>query len=121
MNLLFGKSGVSLLDRIKQSVGETRAEVAARVLLSTFLAIAAMAPCMSAQKSYDPGASDTKIKIGNIMSYTGWAESYGAVGRAEAAYFQMINDRGGVNGRKITFVSVDNASRAGTAAELARN
>jgi len=46
-------------------------------------------------KHYDPGASDTEIKIGNIMSYTGWAEQYGAIGRAEAAYFQMINDRGG--------------------------
>jgi branched-chain amino acid transport system substrate-binding protein len=117
---LFGKSGASLLDRLKQSVSETHAKFAVRVLFSTFLAIAAMALSVSAQKSYDPGASDTEIKIGNIMSYTGWAESYGAVGRAEAAYFQMINDRGGVNGRKITFISMDNASRAGTAAELVR-
>ena len=117
---LFGKSGASLLDRLKQSVSKTHVELAARALFCTFLAIAVMAPSVSAQKSYDPGASDTEIKIGNIMSYTGWAESYGAVGRAEAAYFQMINDRGGVNRRKITFISVDNASRAGTAAELAR-
>jgi branched-chain amino acid transport system substrate-binding protein len=54
------------------------------------------------------------------MSYTGWAQSYGAIGRAEAAYFRMINDRGGVNGRKITFISVDNGSEAANSAELAR-
>lgn len=86
-----------------------------RILALTLLASAAMA-----QKAYDPGATDSEIKIGNIMTYTGWAEAYGAVGRAEAAYFQMINDRGGVNGRKITFVSVDNGSRAGTAVALAQ-
>ncbi len=116
----FGKSGASLLDRLKQSVSKTHTELTARTLFFTFLVIAAMAPPVSAQKSYDPGVSDTEIKIGNIMSYTGWAGSYGAVGRAEAAYFQMINDGGGVNGRKVTFISVDNASRAGTALELAR-
>jgi branched-chain amino acid transport system substrate-binding protein len=71
-------------------------------------------------RHYDPGATDTEIKIGNIMSYTGWAEQYGAIGRAEAAYFQMINDRGGVNGRKINFITLDDASRQATALELAR-
>jgi len=71
-------------------------------------------------KHYDPGAGDTEIKIGNIMSYTGWAAEYGAIGRAEAAYFQMINDRGGVNGRKIVFITVDIASEHATAPELAR-
>jgi branched-chain amino acid transport system substrate-binding protein len=63
-----------------------------------------------AQKKYDPGASDTEIKIGNIMPYTGAFSEYGSTGRAEAAYFQMINDRGGVNGRKIQFISVDSGS-----------
>ena len=51
------------------------------------------------------GATDKEIKIGNIMPYTGSFKEYGAIGRAEAAYFQMINDRGGVNGRKINFIS----------------
>jgi branched-chain amino acid transport system substrate-binding protein len=73
----------------------------------------------SAQKAYDTGASDTEIKIGNITSYTGWAKEYGAIGRAEAAYFQMINDRGGVNGRKITFISEDSGSQPGKFVELA--
>jgi len=63
-----------------------------------------------AQKKYDPGASDTEIKIGNIMPYTGAFSEYGSTGRAEAAYFQMINDQGGVHGRKIKFISVDSGS-----------
>jgi branched-chain amino acid transport system substrate-binding protein len=80
----------------------------------------AMVAAARRQKSYDPGASDTEIKIGNIMSYTGYGAAYGAIARAEAAYFQMVNERGGVNGRKITFVSVDNGSEATRSLELAR-
>lgn len=72
------------------------------------------------QKRYDTGATDTEIKIGNIMTYTGRGEAYGAIGRAEAAYLQMINDRGGVNGRKIMFVSVDNGSDAAQSLPLAQ-
>jgi branched-chain amino acid transport system substrate-binding protein len=71
-------------------------------------------------KSYDPGATDTEIKIGNIMPYTGIFSDYGAIGKAEAGYFQMINDRGGVNGRRINFVSVDSASDWRVAPEQAR-
>lgn len=72
-----------------------------------------------AQKHYDPGASDTEIKIGNLVPYTGPFAEYGANGRAEAAYFQMINDRGGINGRKITFVSLDSGTGSRTAVALA--
>jgi branched-chain amino acid transport system substrate-binding protein len=81
-----------------------------RVLAIASLAAALASPSATAQKSYDPGATDTAIKIGNIAPYTGWGSPYAAVARAEAAYFQMINDRGGINGRKITFITVDNAS-----------
>jgi len=56
---------------------------------------------------YGPGASDTEIKLGNTMPYSGPASSYGAIGKAEAAYFAMINEQGGVNGRKINFISRD--------------
>jgi branched-chain amino acid transport system substrate-binding protein len=77
-------------------------------------------PNRVAQKNYDPGATDNEIKIGNITAYTGWAHEYGTVGRAEAAYFQMVNDRGGVNGRKISFISVDNGSDAAKSVALAR-
>jgi ABC-type branched-subunit amino acid transport system substrate-binding protein len=60
-----------------------------------------------AQKKYDSGASDTEIKIGQTMPYSGSGSAYGTIGRAEAAYFQMINDQGGANGRKITLLSLD--------------
>src|SRR6476659_6426515 len=60
-----------------------------------------------AQKKYGPGVSDTEIKVGQTIAYSGPASAYGQIGQAEAAFFKMINDRGGINGRKITFISVD--------------
>ena len=60
-----------------------------------------------AEKKYGPGASDTEIKVGNTNPYSGPASAYGTIGRAEAAYFAMINDQGGVNGRKINFITLD--------------
>jgi ABC-type branched-subunit amino acid transport system substrate-binding protein len=72
-----------------------------------------------AQRKYDPGATDTEIKIGNIMPYTGAFSEYGATGRAEAAYFRMIDDQGGVNGRQIKFISLDSGSDTDTAVALA--
>ncbi len=90
------------------------------IVLAIILAAAGAAPCVWSQKAYDPGASDTEIKIGNIAPYTGWGSEYAAVARAEAAYFQMINDRGGINGRKINFVTLDSASELSHALPLAR-
>ena len=90
------------------------------IVLAIILAAAGAAPCVWSQKAYDPGASDTEIKIGNIAPYTGWGSEYAAVARAEAAYFQMINDRGGINGRKINFVTLDSASEPSHALPLAR-
>jgi branched-chain amino acid transport system substrate-binding protein len=87
---------------------------------SSVLAVCLATACSALpQKAYDPGASDTEIKIGNIMTYTGWARAYGAVGRAEAAYFRMVNDRGGINGRKINFISLDSAADPAKAIALA--
>jgi branched-chain amino acid transport system substrate-binding protein len=63
----------------------------------------------AAQKKYDTGASDTEIKIGNITPYSGPASAYAVIGKASEAYFRMINDQGGINGRKITFVTYDDA------------
>ena len=62
-----------------------------------------------AQKKYDSGASDTEIKIGNVVPYSGPASAYGVIGKVEAAYFRMINEQGGINGRKINFISYDDA------------
>src|SRR6266513_2720795 len=61
----------------------------------------------AAQKKYDPGANDTEIKIGNTNPYSGPASAYGVIGKTIAAYFNKINAEGGVNGRKINFVSYD--------------
>jgi branched-chain amino acid transport system substrate-binding protein len=60
-----------------------------------------------ADKKYDPGATDTEIKIGQTMPYSGSGSSYGTIGKTEGAYFKMINDQGGINGRKINFISLD--------------
>ena len=68
-----------------------------------------MAGAALAQKKYDSGASDTEIKIGNTYAYSGPASAYGVIGKTEAAYFKMINDQGGINGRKINFIQYDDA------------
>jgi len=73
-----------------------------------------------AQKKYDIGVTDSEIKIGNVVPYTGLFKEYGATARAEAAYFQMINDRGGIHGRRINFISLDSESDTGKSADLAR-
>ena len=84
-------------------------------MLKTKMAAAGLAGALSlalagaalAQKKYGPGASDTEIKIGNTYAYSGPASAYGVIGKTEAAYFKMINDKGGINGRKINFISYD--------------
>ncbi|AVT82636.1 ABC transporter substrate-binding protein [Rhodopseudomonas palustris] len=91
------------------------AALSAAVLLSFAASNGALA-----QKKYDPGASDTEIKIGNIMPYSGPASAYGVIGRTEAAYFKMINDKGGINGRKINFISYDDAYSPPKTVEQAR-
>ena len=73
-----------------------------------------------AQKRYDTGASDTEIKIGNIMPYSGPASAYGIIGKTEEAYFKMINEAGGVNGRKINFISYDDGYSPPKAVEQTR-
>ena len=69
---------------------------------------------------YGPGASDTEIKIGNTMPYSGPASAYGTIGKAEAAYFTMINEQGGINGRKINFISRDDAYSPPKTVEVVR-
>ena len=89
--------------------------------MAVFAAAAAMtATAANAEKKYDPGASDTEIKIGNTMPYSGPASSYGVIGKTEAAYFNKINAEGGINGRKINFISYDDAYSPPKAIEQAR-
>ena len=79
----------------------------------SFVAVLALAAAVSlpahAQKKYGPGASDTEIKLGQNMPYSGSLSAYGAIGKAELAYFKMINDQGGINGRKVNLISLDDA------------
>jgi ABC-type branched-subunit amino acid transport system substrate-binding protein len=73
-----------------------------------------------AQKKYDTGVTDTEIKIGNIIPYSGPASAYGSVGKAMAGYFKKINDEGGINGRTINFISYDDAYSPPKAVEQTR-
>src|SRR5690349_1756290 len=73
-----------------------------------------------AQKKYDPGANDTEIKIGNIMPYSGPASAYGVIGKTEQAYFDKINAEGGINGRKIKFITYDDGYSPPKAVEQVR-
>jgi len=96
--------------------------IASRVAtLSAVLALSVAASGTAlAQKKYDTGATDTEIKIGNIMPYSGPASAYGVIGKTEAAYFKKINAEGGINGRKINFVSYDDAYSPPKTVEQAR-
>jgi branched-chain amino acid transport system substrate-binding protein len=81
-----------------------------RTFLQSSAATAAFAASAgSARADNAPGVTDTEIKIGQTMPYSGPASAYGVIGRTEAAYFKMINDQGGINGRKINFISLDDA------------
>ncbi len=81
----------------------------AALFSAALLATALTVTPASAQKKYDTGATDTEIKIGNTIAYSGPASNYGVIAKAEAAYFNKINAEGGINGRKISFISYDDA------------
>src|SRR6266403_2980083 len=92
---------------------------------ATGLALAALlataiASSAHAQKKYDPGATDTEIKVGNIMPYSGPASAYATIGKTEAAYFNKLNSEGGINGRKIDFISYDDGYNPAKTVEQAR-
>lgn len=97
-------------------VNPTRALFAAALLL--------VAPIHLAQaqstKNYSPGVTDTEIKIGNIMPYSGPASAFSILGKVEAAYIRKVNDEGGINGRKINFISLDDGYSPSKAVEQAR-
>ena len=92
-----------------------RSGLAAAALAAVLVATPALA-----QKKYDPGASDTEIKVGHVNPYSGPASAYGAIGKAIGAYFDKINAEGGINGRKITFVSLDDGYSPPRTLEQAR-
>jgi branched-chain amino acid transport system substrate-binding protein len=87
---------------------------------SVVLGLALLAGLAYAAAQYGPGASDTEIKIGNTMPYSGPASSYGVLGKVDAAYFAMLNEQGGINGRKVTFISRDDSYSPPKTVELVR-
>jgi branched-chain amino acid transport system substrate-binding protein len=91
-----------------------------RLATGTALAIALTASSAYAQKKYDTGATDTEIKIGQTVPFSGPASAYATIGKAQAAYFKMINDQGGINGRKINLIQYDDAYSPPKAVEQMR-
>ena len=99
---------------------QTRREFGATAI-ATIVASALPAPHVwAAEKKYDPGASDTEIKIGQTVPHSGPGSLYGVLGRVGEAYFQMLNEKGGVNGRKVKFLTMDDAYSAPKCVEATR-
>ena len=88
--------------------------------LAALLAAALASPAALAQKKYDPGASDTEIKIGNTNPYSGPASAYGTIGKTIGAYFKMVNEQGGVNTRKVNWITYDDGYSPPKTVEMVR-
>ncbi len=88
--------------------------------IAALLALALASPLALGQKKYDPGASDKEIKVGNINPYSGPASAYGTIGKTIGAYLKKVNDDGGVNGRKINYISMDDGYSPPKTVEMAR-
>ena len=91
-----------------------------RRLVLAALGFACAAMSAFAQKSYDPGSSDTEIRIGQTVPYSGPASAYGSMGKVQAAYFKMLNDSGGINGRRIRLISLDDGYSPPKTVEMTR-
>jgi ABC-type branched-subunit amino acid transport system substrate-binding protein len=96
-------------DRVLQREEMTMRDRVLSLTAASAIAIALSVSPTYAQKKYDPGASDTEIKIGQTVPFSGPASAYATIGKTQAAYFKMINDQGGVNGRKLNLIQYDDA------------
>ncbi|HET9735509.1 MAG TPA: ABC transporter substrate-binding protein [Burkholderiales bacterium] len=90
------------------------------VPIAALLAVAFASPAALAQKKYDPGANDKEIRIGNTNPYSGPASAYGTIGKSIGAYFKMVNEQGGINGRKVVWVSYDDGYSPPKTVEMVR-
>jgi branched-chain amino acid transport system substrate-binding protein len=90
------------------------------VPIAALLAAALASPAAFAQKKYDPGANDKEIRVGNTNPYSGPASAYGTIGKSIGAYFKMVNDQGGINGRKVVWISYDDGYSPPKTVEMAR-
>ncbi|PWT73914.1 MAG: branched-chain amino acid ABC transporter substrate-binding protein [Proteobacteria bacterium] len=91
-----------------------------RVVFAATAALAAVATCSAAERKYGPGVTDTEIKIGQTMPYSGPLSAYGAIGRAQLAYFAKLNADGGINGRKVRLISLDDGYNYAKTVEAVR-
>ena len=91
-----------------------------QLLAATALAIALSVTSATAQKKYDVGATDTEIKIGQTVPFSGPASAYAGIGKTQAAYIKMINEQGGINGRKLNLIQYDDAYSPPKAVEQVR-
>ena len=98
----------------------TRREFGASALAAVAAATMPTPFVWAAEKKYDPGASDTEIKLGQTVPHSGPGSLYGVLGRVGEAYFQMINEKGGINGRKVKFLTLDDAYSAPKCVEATR-
>src|SRR5258707_11750478 len=103
----------------QRRMSKTRFYAVAFVLIVTVAAACDIQPA-SAEKKYDVGASDTEIKLGNIVPYSGPASAFSSVGKVQTAFFRMINEQGGINGRKINYISYDDGYNPAKTVEQAR-
>src|SRR3981081_3606922 len=87
--------------------GRIKMRALGHLIVACLLSFTLASAPASAQQAYGPGASDTEIKLGQTLPYSGPAAAYGIVGRAQTAYFKMVNEQGGVNGRKVQLISLD--------------
>ena len=95
--------------------------IKASIFAGVFVAAALCCPgSIDAAQVLEPRPSDLEIRIGSVMPYTGLLAAFGTIGKAEAAYFDMVNDNGGINGRKVRFISYDDSSDPATANEQTR-
>src|ERR1700684_2731441 len=99
---------------------QTRRQFGATALATVATIFASATSVKAAEKKYDPGASDTEIKLGQTVPHSGPGSLYGVLGRVGEAYFQMLNESGGINGRKITFLTMDDAYSAPKCVEATR-
>jgi ABC-type branched-subunit amino acid transport system substrate-binding protein len=106
--------------RIRINFKNGRVAVVRRLAIGLMALAIPAVTAASEQKKYDVGVTDTEIKIGNTMPYSGPASAYGVVGRTAAAYFKKINEEGGINGRRITFISYDDTYSPPKTVEQAR-
>ena len=90
------------------------------VPIAALLAAALASPAAYAQKKYDPGANDKEIRIGNTNPYSGPASAYGTIGKSIGAYFKMVNEQGGINGRKVVWISYDDGYSPPKTVEMVR-